>query len=236
MSLRLGILRPGRTLEVVAAAEAAVIRHELTRRLGDVSFDLRIDGDRLGPWLPDAAAAWPGEIDIAVDTSPLWNEPLTALFGRTVDSRAAEVRQRMLRHLDVIPEASFVLDDARLAELLAVAIRPTDLWLIARAAADIAVDDPAITALAGSSPTERVDLVFDTTANEVAAQAEPFIGTSIARLTLERDDARREADAARDELARVTVEVADRLDALTAETAVLRDRLAKAELRPSVDR
>ena len=54
---RIGVVRPAGGHPVAAAAEARVVRHELERRLGPVTLDLRVDGDDpIGPW--EALAAF----------------------------------------------------------------------------------------------------------------------------------------------------------------------------------
>lgn len=234
MSLRLGVERADRPLEVVATTEARVIEHELTRRLGDVTVDLRIAGARLGPWLPLEHAAWPAEIDHRLDVSGLWADgqpPLATLFARTVHPDAADVRRRMLRHLGVIPRGEFTLDDEFLAGLPDGAPRPLDLWLIAGAASSISAG-----AADGFAPHDvddavRLDAVFDALVASVDDDPAP----TIARLTTERDAARRDAEEAADSLVRVQAEIADRVDALRAENDGLRERLERAELHHPLD-
>ena len=232
MSLRLGVERADRPLEVVATTEARVIRHELTRRLADVTVELRVAGARLGPWLPLEHAAWPAEIDHQLDVSDLWAEgqpPLATLFARTVHPEAADVRRRMLRHLGVIPQGEFTLDDEFLAGLPQGAPRPLDLWLIAGAASSIEAD-----AAAGFAPRDVDHPVLDAVFDALVASVDADHAPTIARLTLERDAARRDAEGAADSLRRVQADIADRLDALQAENDVLRERLERAELQHPV--
>ncbi|NNE13165.1 MAG: hypothetical protein HKN41_13075, partial [Ilumatobacter sp.] len=145
MTVVVGLLRPDRPRRVVAEAEARVIATELERRLGELALDLRVSGEAIGPWRSAATAAWPGDVDVFVDDGALWADgapALTALFGRTVDDGAAEVRARMLRHLGVVPSTPFVLDRERLEALDAWHVSPTDLWLVAAAADAVETGDP----------------------------------------------------------------------------------------------
>ncbi len=233
MSVRLGIERPGRPTEVVATAEARVIHHELSRRLGDVTVDLRVAGDALGPWQPLAHAAWPADIDHRLDESVLWADdlpPMTSLLPRTVDPAAAAVRERMLRHLGVIPDGEFVLDDDFLSGLGIRTLRPTDLWLIARAASSIDAD-AARGFMSGADDDARLDTLFDAVVADIDIDLTP----TIQRLVAERDVARRDAQEAVDEALRVRAETADHLDALNADIDALRDRLDRAELSSTLD-
>lgn len=233
VSLRLGVERADRPLEIVATTEARVIRHELTRRLADVTVDLRIAGTRLGPWLPLEHAAWPAEIDHRLDVSDLWGDgqpPLATLFARTVHPDAADVRRRMLRHLGVIPHGEFTLDDEFLAGLPHGTPRPLDLWLIAGAASSI--EAGAADGFARRDVDHAgLDTVFDALVASVDADHAP----TIARLTAERDASRLDADGAADSLRRVQADIVDRLDALQAENDVLRERLERAELHHPLD-
>lgn len=241
MTTVVGLLRPDRPRRVVAEAEAAVVRAELERRLGDVVVDLRVDGAPLGPWRSVATAAWPEQVDVVLDAGLLWTPEtptLTPLFGRTVDDTAAEVRERMLRHLGVLPDGSFDLDEELLAPLERQNVSPTDVWIVARAASAVATGDPAIDGFAQSTlqdpqpVSEKLDAAFDAVTAGVPADV---ADRAVDRLRAERDAARRDAASADDELRRVRAEVADRLDHLGAENAALRERLERAELGHRLD-
>lgn len=231
--VRLGIVRPGHASPsaLVATIEARVLQAELTRRLGAVLLDLRTDGAAVGPWQPLAHAAWPAAIDARPDVTGLWGAtPLTALLGRTIDPAAAEVRARMLAHLGLIPEAAVALDATRLASLTELHLRPTDLWLVARAAGTVATGDAAVDALVaepGSPDVAALDAALDA----IAATVDPaVVGASVAALTdevaaLRARVAELEADQRRD-----AVETTARLDVLEQERAVLQERLERAQL------
>lgn len=230
MTVVVGLLRPGRPRRVVAEAEARIVNTELERRLAEVVVDLRVHGDAIGPWGSLATAAWPGGVDVVVDDGSPWATDvpaLTPLFGRTVSDEAAEVRVRMLRHLGVVPAEPFVFDAGRLADLEAWHVTPTDLWLIARASSSVDTGDPAIDALVGD--VGGLDDAFDSLATTISDAIGDAGATSVRRLLAERDAARRGERAASDELRRMSVELADRLDRLAAENAVLRDRLERTE-------
>jgi len=234
MSNRLGVLRPDRPLAVIAEAEARVIEHELFRRLGDVTVDLRLDGDPVGRWLPIANAAWPTDVDAVIDPSMIWRDdlpPLTTLFARTVNPSAAAVRRRMLHHLALLPEPPFTLDASRFDELTTLHLRPTDLWIIAAAASSVDVEDPAVRALAGDDSAERLDQAFDRAVDGLDTDRTE----AIARLRAERDEARHLAAEQADGAARTSAELADRLDELESENRVLHERLERAELQRSLD-
>lgn len=234
MSIRVGVRRPDRPLAVIAEAEARVIEHELFRRLGDVTVDLRVDGDPLGRWMPIDNASWPADVDAVIETSAIWHDdlpPLTTLFGRTVDPDAAAVRRRMLRHLDLMPEPPFVFDTPLFDELVARRVRPTDLWLVAGAASSVAVEIPAVRALVGDVDAERLDCAFDEATRGLDTNREE----TVARLRAERDEARSIASDQASDAARTRSELANRLDALEAENGVLHERLERADLQRSLD-
>jgi hypothetical protein len=234
-TLAIGIARADRPSEVIARAEARVIRHELARRLDRVVLDLRIDGAPLGPWLPRGSATWPSGVDAVVELDELRSDgsPLTSLFARTVDADAADVRRRMLVHLRLIPAGPFMLDDLLLTEILTMLPRPTDLWLVAAAASEVTTTDHAVRALAtAASDASVLDAAFD----RVVARLDGVVSAAgvIERVAAERDQASARARELGDELTRANREIADRLDALEAENAVLRERLERCELRRSL--
>ena len=237
--LRLGVLRPTRPTHVVAVAEARVIRSELERRLGPLTLDLRIAGVSIGGWQSVANASWPGSVDVVVDASMLWNSalpPLTTLFARTVEPTAAEVRHRMLAHLGAIPDATFELDDERLATLSELPLRPTDLWLIACAAAGVNVDDPNIRAFGTTVDSDGhhlLDTAFDAVAASLSEQ--PTTGTTLERLTASTATLTRRVAELDSELMRGERDAAELLDQLRAENGVLRERLERAELQHSLN-
>ena len=228
---RIGVLRPASasTDPAVALAEARVIRHELARRLGEVSIDLRNDGATIDPWLPLEHAAWPGDVDATIDLTPVTGtQPprLLALFARTVEPAAADVRWRMLHHLGILPVEQ--LDDAELERRLPRPQRPTDLWLVVRDATELDVTETRLDALrsADSDETRAVDGWLD----EVVAGLSIETGPMIARLTArvaELESALAEATSAAARSERLAL---DRIDELQAECDVLRERLARTEL------
>ncbi len=236
---RLGVLKPERSLDVVAAAEARVIRNELERRLGPITLDLRIVGDPLAEWQSFGQASWPTDVDAVIDAGLLWRPdlpPLTALFGRTLDSGAAAVRRRMLRHLGLVPDAPFDLDGDRLDRLTEFPLRPTDLWLIADAARSVTHPDPAIGSFAaqpGSDEHVQLDAAF-----ELVVEVLGDIGRrddTIVRLSAQIDGLTGELSELRSELARSEREALVRLDQLAAVNTALRERLERAELARSID-
>lgn len=243
MTLVVGVLRPDRPRRVVAEAEARVVAAELARRLGEVTVDLRVEGAPIGPWRSAETAAWPRDVDATVDAAAIWTAStpaLTALFGRTVDDVAAEVRTRMLRHLGVLPDEAFTLDEECLRALEEWHVSPTDLWLVANAAAiadsgDVAVDALARPAGTGDAGTAALDAAFDAVADAVRQGAGDASPETIPRLVTERDAARTAAAAAHDELRRTRAELADRLDQLSAENAALRERLERTRLGRELD-
>ncbi len=235
--VRIGIVRPApvasdhRVAGIVAEIEARVLAHELARRLGPVLLDLRIGGDALGRWQPLAHASWPAAIDARVDAGGLWSAstPLTALFARTVQPAAAEVRARMLAHLGMIPAEPAPLDAARLADLAGLCVRATDLWLLTRAATVVETGVAEIDALA-TPPTApgiaQLDATFDALCAAVplpSAATMQHMHDEVAALRARV--AELEADAQR-----TAVESAVRIDDLMHERAVLRERLTRAEL------
>jgi hypothetical protein len=235
--IRLGIVRPAGASSdaTVAEIEARVLVTELTRRLGPVLLDLRTDGPAIGRWQPLAHAAWPTAIDAVVDVAALWSStlPVTALFARTVEPAAAEVRARMLLHLGVVAAEPAPLDHARLAMLEELTLTPTDLWLIARAAAGVHTGVADIDALAipvSAAGVAELDGAFDAVASAVTVAGERTVQSLQQELSALRSRvAELEAAAARD-----SRESADRFDALEHERAVLHERLARAALDGAV--
>ena len=234
-SPRVGVLRHDRPLDVVARAEARVVGHELSRRIGALTLDLRIDGDAVGPWHPVSHAAWPSGVEMVVDLDELVSggiTPLTALFARTVDPEAADVRRRMLVHLGSLPVDRF--DDAALAAAVELPLRPTDLWLLVTGAGHVEVEDPAVRALAGA-PAEALNALdehFDVLADRLRATA--GIGgaaaAQMAVLAARVGELEMELEAARSDARRERLEALHRLDELLAERRRLVDRLERAEL------
>lgn len=238
--IRLGIVRPAGASSdaTVAEIEARVLVTELTRRLGPVLLDLRTDGQAIGRWQPLAHAAWPTSIDAtvdAVDAATLWSAslPMTALFARTVEPTAAEVRARMLTHLGLVPAEPTPLDGARLEALRELSLAPTDLWLIARAAAGVDTGVTEIDALAtpaGAAALAELDRGLDTIAAAVTVAGERTVQSLQQELAALRSRvAEVEATAARD-----SREAADRFDALDHERTVLLERLERASLDGAV--
>ena len=236
---RFGVLKPERSLDVVAVAEARVISNELERRLGPITLDLRIVGDPLAGWHSIGQASWPADVDAVIDADLLWQPglpPLTALFGRTLDSGAAAVRRRMLRHLGLIPDAPFDLDGERLDRLTELPLRPTDLWLIADEARSVTHPDPAIGSFAaqpGGAEQVQLDAAF-----ERVVEALGDIGRrddTIVRLSAQVEHLTAELSELRSELARSEREAHDRVDQLAAVNTALRERLERAELARSID-
>ncbi len=232
---RIGVLRPTRVLPVVAEADARVIRWELERRVGPVTLDLRIDGDALGPWQPLEHAAWPGDIDARLDAGELWNADdarLCGLLVRTIEPDAASVRADMLRHLGVVPLEPFVLDDELLADLDPRRVLPTDLWLVARAADEVTVDDPDVRSLAGLLDPARLDAAFDRVASELVGQpaVDEAVGRHAARLAQERDELRRRLDDLERDTARHAADMRGRFAELGNELHAWRERAERAEL------
>ena len=232
---RVGVLRHDRPLDVVAHAEARVIGHELTRRLGELTLDLRIDGDAVGPWRPVAHASWPTGVEVVIDLDELVPgdvAPLTALYARTVDPDAADVRRRMLVHLGSLPIGRF--DDAALAAATQLPIRPTDLWLLVTGADHVELDDIAVRALVGA-PADAVTAI-DTRLDELAerVRSNPAIrdatAARLAALAAQVDTLERDLDAARSDARREQLEALHRIEELVAERSRLVERLERAEL------
>jgi len=233
--LRIGVLRPDRPFAPLADAEARVVEHELARRLGPVVLDLRVDGAALGRWQPASHAGWPANLDAVAPSEALWaagSSPLTALFATTVEPRAAEVRARMLAHLEL---AVSVLDDDAVATLSRFNPSPTDCWLIATGAAVVTATDPRWSALAAPTPQQLAQLAaaFDAAAASLAES--PAIGAAqaveLARRSAECAALSDEVARLRAELTRQQAEAADKIDDLTASLRAAEDRLARAALQ-----
>jgi hypothetical protein len=228
--IRVGVVRPDRPAPPIAEAEARVIRSELTRRLGTVVCDLRIDGAPLGEWTTRATAAWPADIDVEIDSNLLWGDglpPLTALFGRTVDPTAADVRGRMLEHLGL---GGRPLDD----DVLDADIpwRPTDLRLLARRDGDAAGSSFELAAMASDGEeAARLDTAFD---DAVATIRERLpadrLDDQIARLRARVVDLENLLRATVDAADRERSEVIARLDQLAALNDVLQEQAERALL------
>lgn len=212
----------------MALAEARIVRHELTRRLGEVSIDFRNEGAVFGPWLPAEHGAWPSDVDATVDLTPVTGPEgprLLSVFARTVDPTAADVRRRMLTHLGVLPID--LLDDAELRRRLPTPQRPTDVWLLVNAADRTDLSDPHVGALRGDAQeSAAIDAWFDACVAGLPIDTAPTVARLSARVDeLEVALADAQSDAARSE--RLALE---RLDELQAEYDVLRERLARTEL------
>jgi hypothetical protein len=240
--LRLGVMRATDASRdtTVATMEARVVRVELERRLGPVTLDLRTEGPTIGPWLPSEHAAWPGDVDATIDLGDLGVNAahLVALFGRTIEPVAADVRSRMLHHLGVLP-VNAALTDELLAEVLPPPARPTDLWLVVRASTNLATSEPAHRLLrddGGGDANVDADvdaiqgIVDDWFDRAVAALPAAITSASIARLRADLDDLRSRLAAATDELARNEREALDRFDDLATERDSLRERLDRSQL------
>jgi hypothetical protein len=224
------VLRPSTASHdpVVALAEARIVRHELDRRLGAVSIDLRNEGGVIGPWLPVEHGAWPSDVDATVDLSPVTGPDgphLLSVFARTVDPTAADVRRRMLTHLGVLPVD--LLDDDELQRRLPVPQRPTDVWLLVHAADRTDLSEPHIAAFHGDArEAAAIDAWFDEVVAGLPLEAAPTVTRLTARVDeLEVALADAQSDAARSE--RLAL---DRLDELQSQCDVLRERLARTEL------
>ena len=222
--IRIGVARPDRPPGLIAEIEARVIRAELERRLGATTVDLRVDGAPIGAWASRDSAAWPADVDAVVPPDLLWSDdlpPLTALFGRTLDDVAIEIRSHMLDHLGCSDEP---IDDRVVAD--EVPWRPTDVWLLARRNGVSADTDPRLQAMAeGDATAADLDGAFDAAADHIADTVGPQrMTTIIARLR--RHALQLDADhRAAVELAhRNVVEAATLVDELRAENAVLRER------------
>jgi hypothetical protein len=227
---RLGVLRPSTASSnpVVASAEARIVRHELTRRLGEVGLDFRNDGGVIASWLPVEHGAWPGDVDATVDLTPVTRPGgphLLSVFARTVDPTAADVRRRMLVHLGVLPVE--LLDDAELQRRLPTPQRPTDVWLLVNAADRTDLTDPHLGSLRGDlREAAAIDAWFDECVGAVPLDTAPTIARLSARVDeLEVALAGAQSDAARSE--RLALE---RLDELETACDVLREQLLRTEL------
>lgn len=226
---RIGVVRTNRPLPVVAEIEARVIHHELARRLGRVTLDLRIDGPRLGRWLPLEHAAWPTDIDAQLDGTELWSDrhpPLAGLLARTIAPDAAAARIEMLRHLRILPAEPFVLDDDLFEALDPARIRPTDLWLIARSASAVTVTDGAIATLTDVGDPAALDDLFDASVEQL--DIDP--SAELARVVAERDDLAQRITELEAEAERERITTLDRFERLSGELDVWRQRAARAEL------
>lgn len=244
--MRIGFRRPvrpsGPASSAVASAEARILETELRRRLGSsVLLDLRVDGTTLGPWQPTAHAAWPGAVDHVVASDEFWDgslPPLTTLFARTVESDAADVRRRMLHHLELLPLER--LDAGALTAWNGAPLRATDLWLIVTEAGAVDVDDRDIDGFAappGGADATRLDAAFD----RLTAHLQTTVG--IATLDQRLLDAEAAAAAGRiridelsDQLRRVEREAVERIDELSARLAVLDERAERSEIELVLDR
>ncbi len=229
-STRFGIVRApdASTDPAVAEIEARVVRTELERRVGPVSLDLRTDGPRVGPWLPREHAAWPADVDATIDLADLGSlaARLPALFARTVEPAAADVRSRMLHHLGVLP-VDTTLTDELLDELLPAPARPTDLWLVVRSADDLATGDPSHRSLRDDgADVAGLDRWFDDTVAGLRIDVAP----TVARLRAETAELRARLDAADDDRMRAERLATERIEHLTAERDSLRERLGRAQL------
>jgi hypothetical protein len=238
LALRFGVVRPGGCLEVVATAEARIVRHELERRLGVVTLDLRVDGDDIGPWKSLATASWPTDVDHVIDQHQLWGDAtpaLTTLFGRTLESSAIGVRRRMLNHLGLLPSSDAVVDDDWLAGI-DLPIRPTDFWIMVNAAGSVNFGDRALTSFRTSKDHADeilLDPIFDQIAENRTVNDPASSARLIQRLTAERDELRQRVAGNQSDILRAAIEDADALDHARAEIGVLVDRLARAEIRAS---
>lgn len=230
--LRLGVVRaPDAAADVtLATIDARVVRAELERRLGPVTLDLRTAGTPAGPWMPIDHAAWPSDVDATIDLADLdgASHELAALFGRTVEPSAADVRRRMLEHLSILPIGDEPLTDDRLDALLPPPARPTDLWLVVRDASSITTTEPAHTLLR-TAPTYDVIARLDRWFDAIAADLDRT-ETTIARLRAEVIELRARLADAEDALMRSERLALDRLSVLETERASLRERLERANL------
>ncbi len=236
--LRIGVRRaPGASSDAaVATMEARIVRCELERRLGALSFDLRTEGEPVGPWLPWRHATWSTAVDATVELGELGDlaDQLVSLFGRTVDPVAAEVRERMLEHLAILPIGDEPLTDERLAELLPRPARPTDVWLVVRSATTLATSEPAHRSLRVDADAEivaRIDRWLDAAAASVPDDAH---GDTVTRLLNEVAELRGRLAQTADDVRRAERTALDRLADVTAERDILRERLDRTELdRPA---
>jgi hypothetical protein len=229
-ALRIGVLRPSTASPdpVVALAEARVVRHELSRRLGEVNIDFRNDGGIIDPWLPAEHGAWPGDVDATIELSPVTGAEgphLLAVFARTVDPTAADVRRRMLAHLGVLPIDH--LDDDELHRRLPAPRRPTDVWLLARAAEVIDLSDRQLGSLRGDDEeAAAIDAWFDQCVAGLSIDTSP----TVARLSARVDELETALTDAQSDAARSERLALDRLEELQSRYDVLRERLTRTEL------
>lgn len=229
--LRVGIVRPARPESLVADIEARVIGAELTRRLDSVSVDLRVEGDAIGPWASRSTASWPIDIDVEVDAALLWGDgvpSLCAIFGRTVDDDAAEVRRRMLAHLDIggRPLDNKVFESA-------VPWRPTDAWLLAERDGVAPGASPDLIALADRSPATAaaLDSAFDSVVDQViAVVGELRRNAVVARLRARVAELEQLVATITDDACRERAETNARLDQLASTEVVVEERRARDEL------
>ena len=217
---RIGVVRPAPSHPVVAEADARVVRHELERRLGPLTLDLRVDGGTTGTWQPLEHVSWPTDVDAIVEADALFGDgvpPLTNLFARTVDPETADVRRRMLVHLGLIDGEPF--DDAALAAVDEMVPTPTDLWLIVSSAPFVTVDDRTIRNLARPDADEAatIDAAFDALADRLRPQHAIAAGVdrTLARISAERDELLVRVDELARDLARHRAEAAATIDDLS---------------------
>lgn len=228
--MRFGVVRASdaSTDPTMSEIEARVVRTELERRVGPVSLDLRTDGPTVGPWLPLEHAAWPADVDAVIDLADLGSlaAQLPALFARTVEPVAADVRSRMLHHLSVLPVHT-ALTDELLDELLPAPARPTDLWLVVRSADDLATGDPSHRFLRDDgADVTGLDRWFDDTVAGLRIDVAP----TVARLRADNAELRARLAAADDDRMRAERLATERIEHLTAERDSLRERLGRAQL------
>jgi hypothetical protein len=229
-TLRIGVLRPSTASPdpAVALAEARIVRHELTRRLGEVSIDFRTEGSVVAPWMPAEHSAWPSDVDATLDLSPVAGPDgphLLSVVARSVDPTAADVRRRTLTPLGVLTLGE--LDDDDLNERLPTPRRPTDIWLLVTAADHTDLSDPHLGSLRGDAEeAAAIDAWFEECVHGLAVDTAPTVARLSARVAeLETALAGAQSDAARSE--RLALE---RLDELQTECDLLRERLTRTEL------
>lgn len=212
---------------VLAIIEARVVRAELERRLGPLSIDLRTDGPQIGPWQPLGHASWPGSVDLTIDLADAPQCPLSALFVRTVDPTAADVRRRMLTHLSVLPGPGVVTDDA-VRDLLPAPARPTDVWLVVEAAGAVS-DDSIYAPLLGvdAEQVTELDRWFDTCAAQLPAERSD---AEVARLIARVNDLTRQLAELDSSARRAERDAVDHIDDLVAELTITRERLTRSAL------
>ena len=229
---RIGIVRPDRPHRAVADAEARVLQAEIDRRLGPTVVDLRVVGTDLGRWRSADHAAWPADVDVVIDADRLWGDhvpPLTALFARTIEPAAADVRRRMLTHLGVLPVD--LVDDDDLAALLEGPARPTDLWLVVAEATRIDLADRRVAAFRAQPDTiAALDAELDRVVAELPTLSDDSLLGRLRRSeTLARAE-RRRADEAAADLVRVQREAADLLDEARERSAVADEQAERTRL------